>query len=115
MAESHLTTGNPANGAKMKIRLITPAILLMCAPLNAATIEKACNGSNRTASNETCSCIQKVANVTLSNRDQKQAAKFFKNPQLAQDTRQSDNPSKERFWLRYKEFGLLAEENCSTF
>ena len=90
------------------------AATVIAAPLYAGTIERACNKSPRNATRATCSCIQKVADVKLSRGDQKQAAKFFVDPQLAQDTRQSDNPTKERFWLRYKAFGQLATQYCST-
>jgi hypothetical protein len=89
-------------------------VALAATPLYAGSIEQACNNSQRNAEPSICSCIQKVADIKLSRRDQKQAAKFFTDPQLAQDTRQSDNPSKEQFWLRYKAFGVLAAENCST-
>jgi hypothetical protein len=54
-----------------------------------------------------------VADVKLSSLDQTMAAKFFKDPQRAQDTRQSDKRSAEAFWLRYKEFGYLAAKHCS--
>jgi hypothetical protein len=96
----------------MKTILLTGAALFMASPLYAGSIEHACNTSARNASRATCSCIQQVADVRLSRNDQKQAAKFFADPQLAQDTRQSDNPSKERFWLRYKAWGLLAADQC---
>ncbi len=98
----------------MKSLLLTSATLLISTPLYAGAIENACNRSPRGATAATCSCIQKVADINLSGTDQKQAAKFFQNPQLAQDTRQSDNAAKERFWLRYKAFGLSAAEQCSN-
>ncbi len=96
----------------MKLILMTGAAVLMAAPLYAGTIEHACNNSPRNATQATCTCIQHVADQKLSRRDQKQAAKFFADPQLAQDTRQSDNPSKEKFWLRYKAFGQKAALQC---
>ncbi len=98
----------------MKILLITCTTAVLATPLYAGTIEKACNNSPRNATRATCSCIQQVADVRLSNGDQRQAAKFFQNPQLAQDTRQSDNAAKERFWLRYKAFGLSAAKQCAS-
>jgi hypothetical protein len=101
-------------GTEMRTLLLTCAVVLCAAPLYARSIEQACNNSQRNAEPATCSCIQKVADIKLSRGDQKQAAKFFADPQLAQDTRQSDNPSKERFWLRYKAFGVLAAEHCSS-
>jgi len=96
----------------MKTILLTGSALFLASPLLAGSIERACNTSARNASRATCSCIQQVADVKLSRGDQKQAAKFFANPQLAQDTRQSDKPAKERFWLRYKAWGVLAADQC---
>jgi len=98
----------------MKILSLTLAVTLITAPLYAGAIERACNSSARSAPRATCSCIQQVANAKLTRTDQRMAAKFFKKPQLAQDTRQSDSPSKERFWLRYKAFGQSAAQQCSA-
>jgi hypothetical protein len=98
----------------MKPVLTAIAAVFITAPSYAGSIEQACNSSPRNAAPATCSCIQKVADIKLTRGDQKQAAKFFSDPQLAQDTRQSDNPSKERFWLRYKAFGTLAAKHCSA-
>jgi hypothetical protein len=92
---------------------LTCTAVLLSAPLSAKPIERACNKSPRQAATRAlCSCIQQAADIKLSRGDQKQAAKFFDEPQLAQDTRQSDKPSKERFWLRYKEFGQYAVQYC---
>lgn len=82
-------------------------------PTSAGAIERACMSSDRAANNRAlCGCIQDVADLTLSNRDQRQAAKFFKKPQKAQDIRQSDNRNHESFWLRYKAFGNAAARYC---
>ncbi len=98
----------------MKLVLMALAAVFIAAPSYAGSIEQACNSSPRNAAPATCLCIQKVADIKLTRGDQKQAAKFFSDPQLAQDIRQSDNPSNERFWLRYKEFGSLAAQHCSA-
>ncbi|PZX12603.1 hypothetical protein [Celeribacter halophilus] len=80
---------------------------------SAGAIERACLASDRAANNRSlCGCIQQAADLTLSNKDQRQAAKFFKNPQKAQDIRQSDNASHEAFWKRYKTFGETAAQYC---
>ncbi|SFK03558.1 hypothetical protein [Celeribacter neptunius] len=82
-------------------------------PAQAGAIERACMSSDRAANNRAlCGCIQDVADLTLSNSDQRQAAKFFKDPQKAQDIRQSDNRSHESFWKRYKAFGATAAQYC---
>ncbi|KJZ19604.1 hypothetical protein [Loktanella sp. S4079] len=76
-------------------------------------ISSACMAADRSAASPAlCGCVQGVANQTLSGRDQSRAAKFFEEPQLAQDTRQSDNPSSEAFWKRYKGFSELATQVC---
>ncbi|MDB4112390.1 arginine transporter [Yoonia sp.] len=76
-------------------------------------ISQACLEANRRAATpELCSCVQQVANQSLSNSDQTRAAVFFSEPQLAQDTRQSDRSSDERFWQRYRAFTDLAGQIC---
>lgn len=101
----------------MKIITGILAVALTAVPMTmttAGTIERACIKMDRkAATRSTCSCIQKVANRNLSRKDQKMAAKFFNDPHLAQETRQSDNSSKERFWLRYKAWGEKANQQCS--
>ncbi|WP_069300731.1 hypothetical protein [Neptunicoccus sediminis] len=89
------------------------SLLTAAAPARAFNkIERACKSSERRASASLCACIQKVANVQLTSSDQRLAAKFFKDPDLAQETRQSDDKRKERFWKRYKAFGALAHKTC---
>jgi hypothetical protein len=76
-------------------------------------LSEACLDANRTAASpQLCSCVQRVANQSLSRSDQSRAAAFFDNPQLAQDTRQSDRSSDEAFWLRYRGFADLATQVC---
>ena len=83
------------------------------APALAGPIERACLESPRKAANgRLCDCIQRVADQTLSRSDQRQAAKFFRDPHRAQEIRQSDNRQHEAFWLRYKEFGSHAAAVC---
>lgn len=76
-------------------------------------ISRAClDADRRAASPALCSCIQQVANQSLSGSDQARVVGFFANPQLAQDTRQSDRPGDESFWTRYRAFTDLAAEIC---
>lgn len=84
------------------------------APAQAGTIERACLQSDRAGSRSLCGCIQDVADITLSRSDQRKAARFFGNPQKAQDTRMSDRRSDERFWDRYQEFGNAARAYCAS-
>lgn len=82
-------------------------------PTMAGPISNACMKSDRKAkSRKLCSCMQAVANQELSRRDQKLAASFFKDPQKAQDIRQSDKHSNEQFWKRYKKFGATFSRSC---
>ncbi|SLN67275.1 hypothetical protein AQS8620_03138 [Aquimixticola soesokkakensis] len=83
------------------------------ATAEAGAIERACMSSGRSkASNALCGCIQRVADQHLTNSDQRMAAKFFRNPQKAQDIRQSDRSSHETFWRKYKVFGTAAQNSC---
>lgn len=76
-------------------------------------IERACMNSDRKSANRSlCKCIQSVANTKLTSKDQRLAARFFQDPHLAQETRQSDSFAKEQFWKRYKSFGAAASESC---
>jgi len=70
------------------------------------------DANRRAATPALCSCVQQVANQSLSGRDQARAAVFFEEPQLAQDTRQSDRAGDEAFWLRYRAFSDRARETC---
>jgi hypothetical protein len=82
-------------------------------PAQAGPIERACLAADRqAASRPLCDCIQQVADQTLTNADQRMAAKFFDDPHKAQEIRQSDNTRHEAFWLRYKEFGISAAALC---
>ncbi|MCO6381325.1 MAG: hypothetical protein JXQ91_18650 [Vannielia sp.] len=90
-----------------------PAATTFSTPAEAKVLERACNKSDRGASRSLCSCIQRVADFELSRSEQKKGAKFFKEPQLAQDTRQSDHPGNEVFWKKWKKFGVTAAASCS--
>lgn len=77
-------------------------------------IERACRQSGRQAATPAmCQCIQKVANINLNRSEQRKAAKFFKDPHMAQEVRQSDRRSDEALWLRYKAFGKQAAATCT--
>lgn len=90
------------------------SLAILPAPkVEAGLISNACVRSDReAASRRMCNCLQRIANQSLSRSDQRLAAKFFKDPQMAQDIRQSDTRSHEIFWERYKAFGDTAEVMC---
>ncbi|MGR3498464.1 MAG: arginine transporter [Limimaricola soesokkakensis] len=74
-------------------------------------ISRACEASDRPGANPAlCSCVQGAANATLTGSEQRRAAKFFKDPQKAQDTRQAEGSG--AFWSRYKAFADRAEAIC---
>ena len=76
-------------------------------------IASACMDSGRnSASRGLCSCVQQAANQSISKADQARAARFFDDPQSAEDVRQSDNPRDKAFWQRYKNFSATAEAIC---
>lgn len=68
-------------------------------------VRSACMDSGRkNATAALCGCVQSVADDMLSASDQRRAARFFDDPQLAQETRQSDRRRDETFWTRYRAF-----------
>ena len=97
-------------------------VLALCATVSvpflssmaaAGPIETACLRSGRDgASRAMCGCIQQVADMTLRGADQRRAAKFFRDPNLAHQVWISQKPADDAFWDRYKEFGAAAEAYC---
>lgn len=80
----------------------------------AGPISSACLASdNRAASPQLCGCIQQAADIVLSNRDQRQAAKFFREPDMAQEVKMSRSQNDEQFWERYSYFSAFAAEQCA--
>lgn len=89
------------------------SLILIPGAVAAGDIERACLGSDRAAGNRAlCGCIQQAADLTLSTRDQRRAAGFFRDPHQAQEVRQSDRRADEVFWDRYRHFGETAETFC---
>ena len=79
----------------------------------AGPIERACLQSDRAAASRAlCACIQWVADTSLRRNEQRRTAQFFADPQLAQDTRQSNRTSDERLWQRWRDFASLADRRC---
>lgn len=101
----------------MRIVLILAALAVatpvITPPAEAGVITRACMTSDRKAKTyRLCRCIQSAADQTLSRSDQRLASSFFQDPHRAQEIRQSDRNSHERFWQRYKRFGSVAEQYC---
>ena len=103
----------------MKKSILAATVVAFILPIGATVaiagpIERACLASNRQAANRAvCTCIQKVADQTLRGADQRRAAKFFTDPDRAQETRVSKRDADNEFWRRYKAFGNAAEASCA--
>lgn len=83
-------------------------------PVIAGPIESACNSSGRAAANRAlCRCIQGAADATLTRSDQRRAARFFRDPDQAQQVRMSKSAADTAFWTRYRAFGDMAEAYCA--
>jgi len=102
-------------GLMNKIGVVAALLVLAgCGGRVSGEIGQACMSGGRSAANAAlCSCVQQAANQSLSGAEQRRAAAFFAEPQLAQDTRQSDRPQDEAFWPRYRAFSERATAMCS--
>lgn len=99
----------------MRAAILMTALMLTLGPAAEAggPVERACNRSDRSAATpQLCDCLQRVADATLKRREQRTAAKFFRDPDRAQKIRRSDHARDEAFWQRYLYFGAAAERNC---
>lgn len=100
----------------MPIRILLVCAALLAGSVNAAfskDVGKACLSSQRGAGQQLlCRCIQRAADQTLTRRDQRRAADFFKDPDLAQTVRRSDSRRDEDFWDRYEKFSDTARRFC---
>lgn len=97
----------------IRIAGLAVALGLFSGPVAAGQIEQACLTSEKGyGQRRLCGCIQDAADMTLTKKDQKLAATFFKDPHRAQEIRQSGRRNHEAFWERYKNFGLAAEAFC---
>ncbi|NSX54412.1 hypothetical protein [Parasulfitobacter algicola] len=93
--------------------LVVISFPFFAATADANTIKRACMKSDRAGVNSAlCGCIQKAADATLTRRDQQLASKFFADPHMSQEVRQSDRESHEIFWQKYKNFGQTAQAYC---
>ena len=99
----------------MRTALIA-AVFCAVAPITAKAgpIDNACLKSNRASSQIVCDCIQRVADMTLSNSDQKLAATLLRDPEKAQDIAYLNRTSHREFWVRYTNFGAAAEQVCAN-
>lgn len=104
-------------GHSLLMRNFVLIVALSTLPVSAGAslIERACLKADRPAASQAlCRCTQVAADRMLSERDQRLAATFFKDPDRAQEIRQSDRRSHEAFWTRYKQFRDQALASCRT-
>lgn len=102
---------------KISLAALGVAFLITVSPAPAlagmGVIDRACRNSDRSSSSpQLCSCIQKVANRSLSRSERRKVAKWFGDPHRAQVVRQSDRRSDEILWKRYRAFGERAKNTC---
>lgn len=100
-------------GRGMKSSVLAAGLALTPAFAAAGPIDRACQQSNQVSNALLCECIQRVANMTLTESDQRLAAKFFQDPAKAQEVRTSGRDSHQAFWQRYTTFGETAEQVCA--
>lgn len=82
-------------------------------PVLANPIERACLQSGRAEANRAlCACVGQVARRTLTGPQMRQGARFFNDPDRAQEMRQSSRPNHERMWQAWRRFGETAEAMC---
>jgi hypothetical protein len=101
------------NGLHYRCVVLAMALLWPSVEAGADTIRKACQTSDRGFSQpRLCRCIQGAADRTLSSRDQRRAARFFRDREEAERARRSDSRRDEAFWDRYEQFGEIARKSC---
>ena len=101
---------------KIGFGILVGALILVTNVAHAGSkIEKACLKSDRKAvTRELCSCIQFVADQSLTRAQQSKGAKWFKDPHKAQQTRQSSRGSDEKMWQAWKKFSARTQEICGA-
>ena len=104
---------NPGIG--LRVAMLAAALLVAWPSASVAgPIERACLRSDRPAANRAvCDCIDRVADQILRTGDQRRAAKFFRDPDLAHRTWMSKQGADDVFWDRYKAFGAQAQATCT--
>ena len=100
----------------MKKHVLVVAVaagVLLAGMAEAGPIKRACLKSDRdAASRQLCACIERVARPMFSRSEQRKIAKFFDDPHLSQQLRQSDRRADERFWQQYQAWGAAARARC---
>lgn len=101
-------TAGLAAAACMSFSIAAPR-MAEAGPINRACLKL----PQASARPQLCGCIQQVADMTMSRRDQRMAAKILKAPDKAQEVKMSRKASDDAFWDRYTAFGDTAQAMCS--
>ena len=88
------------------------AVTFFATMSEAGPVGSACLSSGRGASQPLCACIQNVADMTLSGKDQKLAARLMSDPEKAEAIRVSESSRNKDFWTRYQGFADAAGTLC---
>ncbi|MBL4628109.1 MAG: hypothetical protein JKY00_08745 [Roseicyclus sp.] len=97
---------------KLIYTAVVAAFLTIPTVASANPIQRACMASDRDSSRTLCSCIGVAADATLSRSQMREGARWFDDPQRAQDMRQSDRDNDEVMWQAWRTFSTLAEQRC---
>lgn len=97
---------------KLIYPVLAAAFLAVPTTALANPIQRACMASERDSSRALCSCIGDAADNTLSRSQMREGARWFDDPQRAQDTRQSDRERDEAMWAAWRTFSSLAQQSC---
>ena len=97
------------------MRGVAVAVALgLAGPAGAGVIERECLLAPRAGGDRAlCACVQAVADATLSAADQRQVARFLRDPDRAEQARRRDDAAAEAFWARFTAFGDAAERACA--
>lgn len=88
-------------------------VLVSAGDARANPIERACVQSSRGAADPAmCGCIGSAARRTLTAAQMRIGARFFDNPDRAQEIRQSDRRQHAAMWQAWRHFGEVAERMC---
>jgi Flp pilus assembly protein TadB len=100
-------------GDRMRAALaIAGAMTIFANAADAGPVGSACMMAGRSASQPLCTCLQHVADLTLTGPDQKLAANMIRDPMKAEEIRVSDRARNKAFWSRYVNFASTAGSVC---
>lgn len=102
--------GGPAREPSASRIVVNDTVGFATGPIGTACL----NHRKRDATQARCGCIQQVANQTLTQAQQQRSVRYFSEPSLLQEVRQSSAPANQRFWEAWKNFSETAETQCAN-